>query len=230
MEAIEQAYHDGADGFECDVRMTKDGIPVVIHDADLMRVAHHSGVINQMTKYELDSVRLRTGERIPSVAEVMDFVRQQDWRVVFEIKDSSPELAKKLIKMQSEFRLRFEQCQFLTYAQNARVLTDLKRDCPFINTSAMFKIPRQLIRRAKELNINTICVGWLSQSQKWFFYGMAEFFMLREQIAQAKQRGFKVISGITTEPIAVKYLAELGVDGIWSNDIPALRQALNYNL
>lgn len=226
MEAIEQAYCDDADAFECDVRMTADGVPVVIHDPDLIRVAHNGGRISQMTAAELNQVRLYGGEHIPSVAEVMDFVRTRYWRVIFELKDSSARLAKKMIDQQAEHRLVFEQCQFLTYAQNAPVLTNWKQEYPNINTSAMFKIPRQLVERAKKLNLNTICFGWRNKVEQWLVYGMAEFFLLQKEITKAHQQDLTVLSGITAEPSAIKYLAKLGVDGIWSNDILALRSAI----
>ena len=35
MVAYENAVKQGADGFECDLRLTKDGIAVLWHDADL---------------------------------------------------------------------------------------------------------------------------------------------------------------------------------------------------
>lgn len=38
LSSAEAALLAGADGFECDVRLTKDGQPVVIHDANLSRL------------------------------------------------------------------------------------------------------------------------------------------------------------------------------------------------
>ena len=37
MAAFRQALADGADGIEFDVRLARDGVPVVIHDAHLRR-------------------------------------------------------------------------------------------------------------------------------------------------------------------------------------------------
>lgn len=227
LEAIEQACNDGADGFECDVRMTMDGVPVVIHDADLWRVAINRGVISQMTKAELNQVRLRTGERIPSVAEVMDLVKQKYWRVTFELKDLSPELAKKLVKLSLDHKLSNERCQFLTYAKDGKLLTDLKQEYPYINTSAMFKMSYHLVERAKRLNVNTICVGWLSQTQKWFFDSMAEVFHLKDEIRKAHSHCYKVVAGITDQVSAVEYLVDLNVDGIYTNNVPNVRKILN---
>lgn len=46
--AFKGAVDDGADGFECDVRITKDNQLVLWHDADMKRVAGYSGMIADM--------------------------------------------------------------------------------------------------------------------------------------------------------------------------------------
>lgn len=45
--------HDGADGVELDVRLTRDGVPVVIHDSTLRRTALSKGFIAQKSSREL---------------------------------------------------------------------------------------------------------------------------------------------------------------------------------
>ena len=45
MAAYKAAIDDGADGFECDVRLTKDNQLVLWHDADMNRVAGNSARI-----------------------------------------------------------------------------------------------------------------------------------------------------------------------------------------
>lgn len=44
---------DGADGVEFDVRLARDGVPVVIHDANLRRTGQVRGVVTEMTSSEL---------------------------------------------------------------------------------------------------------------------------------------------------------------------------------
>ncbi len=48
--------HDGADGVELDVCLTRDGVPVVIHDATLRRTALSKGFIAQMSSRELSHI------------------------------------------------------------------------------------------------------------------------------------------------------------------------------
>lgn len=53
--AYKAAIADGADGLECDVRLTADGHLVLVHDRTL-RKAGHEGVISTMTLAELDGI------------------------------------------------------------------------------------------------------------------------------------------------------------------------------
>ena len=53
MAAYKAAIDDGADGFECDVRITKDKQLVLWHDADMQRVAGSSARIADSTFSEI---------------------------------------------------------------------------------------------------------------------------------------------------------------------------------
>ena len=53
MAAYKAAIDDGADGFECDVRITKDNQLVLWHDADMQRIAGYSARIADSTLSEI---------------------------------------------------------------------------------------------------------------------------------------------------------------------------------
>ena len=53
MAAYKAAIDDGADGFECDVRITKDNQLVLWHDADMQRIAGFSSRIADSTLSEI---------------------------------------------------------------------------------------------------------------------------------------------------------------------------------
>ena len=53
MRAYKGAVDDGADGFECDVRVTKDNQLILWHDADMKRIASFSGRIAEMDYLEI---------------------------------------------------------------------------------------------------------------------------------------------------------------------------------
>jgi glycerophosphoryl diester phosphodiesterase len=53
LAAYEGAVAQGADGFECDVRLTKDEVPVLWHNATMLERAGNPGLIAEMTYKEV---------------------------------------------------------------------------------------------------------------------------------------------------------------------------------
>ena len=58
---------------ELDVHMTKDGIPVVIHDATVNRTTNGKGKVIDYTFQEIRTLRADQNEVIPSLEEVLRF-------------------------------------------------------------------------------------------------------------------------------------------------------------
>jgi glycerophosphoryl diester phosphodiesterase len=56
LAAYEQAIIDGADGVECDVRLTKDGHLVCVHDRRLDRTSNGRGVVSVQRLADLDAL------------------------------------------------------------------------------------------------------------------------------------------------------------------------------
>jgi glycerophosphoryl diester phosphodiesterase len=56
LRAYVAALDDGADGLECDVRLTADGHLVCVHDRDLRRTAANRGLVSTMDLAELDQL------------------------------------------------------------------------------------------------------------------------------------------------------------------------------
>ncbi|WP_181350018.1 glycerophosphodiester phosphodiesterase [Thalassobacillus sp. CUG 92003] len=53
MPAFELAYNAGADGIETDVQLTKDQVPVLLHDENLRRTTNGTGFVQDYTYKEL---------------------------------------------------------------------------------------------------------------------------------------------------------------------------------
>src|SRR5215468_4946809 len=53
LAAYELALHEGADGVECDVRLTRDGHLVCVHDRKVDRTSNGSGLVSEMTLAQL---------------------------------------------------------------------------------------------------------------------------------------------------------------------------------
>lgn len=79
VEIIKMASRFGATGIEIDVRLTKDGVPVLFHDATLNeRVIQKNGLLGPIENYTyaqlITLVRLPNGERIPTLRQALDAV------------------------------------------------------------------------------------------------------------------------------------------------------------
>ncbi len=69
----------GSTGIEIDVRLTKDGVPIIYHDNTLnLREIQKSGLVGPIENYTYDQlstfVRLVHGEKIPTLREALDAV------------------------------------------------------------------------------------------------------------------------------------------------------------
>lgn len=62
----------GAQQLEFDVRLTKDSVPVVIHDSTLRRTTNGRGRISKMKYEEIKNFDAGKGEGIPSLEEVLN--------------------------------------------------------------------------------------------------------------------------------------------------------------
>ena len=79
VEMIKLASQFGATGIEIDVRMTKDGVPILFHDATLNeRAVQQNGLLGPIENYTFDQlqtlVRLPKGERIPTLRQALEAV------------------------------------------------------------------------------------------------------------------------------------------------------------
>lgn len=92
MEAFRLAKDMGADGIELDVHLSKDGEVVVIHDETLDRTSNGQGKIRDYTLAELKKFSVHNGMekykgvQIPTLKEVLDFVKDSSMKVNIELK------------------------------------------------------------------------------------------------------------------------------------------------
>lgn len=108
LKAFEQGLRLGADGLELDVRLSSDGIVMVHHDRLLERTTNLHGPIGARTAGELARADAgwhfrREGEfpfrgfgiTVPTLADVL--ARFTGIRVIIELKDDSPALARAVV-------------------------------------------------------------------------------------------------------------------------------------
>ncbi len=94
ISAFENAIDIEADMIELDVQMTSDGQVVVFHDDNLLRVTGYEGRIADYSLEELQQMDAGKwfdsdfkGEKIPTLAEVLEFVQGSDVGIYLELKD-----------------------------------------------------------------------------------------------------------------------------------------------
>jgi glycerophosphoryl diester phosphodiesterase len=95
MAAFKKAYQDGADGIELDVQLSKDGIPVIIHDEKLDRTTNKKGNVfsytyNELTKADAGSWFSKTfaGEPVPSLQELLEWIAPLPMLLNIELKNN----------------------------------------------------------------------------------------------------------------------------------------------
>ena len=107
LSAVKQASADGADAAEIDVQRAADGVIVVAHDRDMMRIAGQPLVINATASAELRRLDVGgrvdqafAGEPIPTLDEVVSYAKSAGLELVIELKsydDDGERLAREVI-------------------------------------------------------------------------------------------------------------------------------------
>lgn len=108
LPAFELAYKLRADGIELDVQLSKDGVPVVIHDERIDRVSDGTGWVKDYTLEELRTFNFNKvfpaygRVTIPTLSEVYDQMKETDMIINLELKNSEifyADLEKKILKL-----------------------------------------------------------------------------------------------------------------------------------
>lgn len=204
--AFSQAFDDGADGLEFDVRLARDGVPVVIHDATLDRTALMPGEVEALDSAALSECRVgqwfnqrkfhRTrarfsDERIPTLAQVYAharYVSEADALYVeMKCEDASrrAELARAVVEMTLDYGLA-DLVVVKSFALDS--LREVKRLAPKIRTAALFgrSWPRPLVTASKILAEAEACgADEISLHHS----------LVRDAtVAEARRRGFAVLA------------------------------------
>ena len=79
--AYVKAAEVGADGVECDVRLTKDGVLICFHDATTERITGKQGRVSQLTL-----AQMRECYDLITLSELLDFVIEKRLHLLIETK------------------------------------------------------------------------------------------------------------------------------------------------
>jgi len=92
LEAFTYALDHGAHGFELDTRMTRDGVPVVFHDAQVGRCLTHDGsnpLVSDLSLKELQQLPYKEAAsiRVHTLDEAVELAKKRGAHILIEIKD-----------------------------------------------------------------------------------------------------------------------------------------------
>lgn len=90
MLAFERGLSLGADALEFDVRLSSDGVPVVIHDPTVDRTTNGEGAVKDLTLAELVRLDAGAGQSISSVEDVLEAFAEVP--LIIEVKEESAAL------------------------------------------------------------------------------------------------------------------------------------------
>lgn len=165
LAAFRRALDDGADGVELDVRLARDGVPVVIHDESLRRTALREGLVAEKTSSELGKVdagswfnRARPAlarpeysqEFIPTLEQVLSFFQNQPAKPVVYIEmktdqagDTSVDLSRSVVQLVLNHNLNN---RVVVVSFNLRAVAQIKTIDPTIRTGALFEPRRNTVK------------------------------------------------------------------------------------
>lgn len=85
LRSFQKALALGVNAVELDVRKTKDGRLVVIHDETVDKTTDGTGRVEELTVDAIKSLKTETGDEVPTLDEALDFL---DWKakILIELK------------------------------------------------------------------------------------------------------------------------------------------------
>ncbi len=103
LAAFRQAIQQGAEVIEIDLRGTRDGEIVVIHDETLDRTTNGKGPVSDRTLSELRQLDAGQGERIPTYEELLRLVDDTGVQLLLDIKQSPVLDRRKVVRLTRQY-------------------------------------------------------------------------------------------------------------------------------
>jgi glycerophosphoryl diester phosphodiesterase len=228
LAAFSRAISDGADGIEFDVRLSRDGIPVVIHDANLKRTASLDRPVSEMTAAELQNVDVGgwfgdgnanrgesfRGEKLPTLAQVFELFSTNSGLLYVEMKCDKAEgsaLAAAVVRLTREYQMAD---RVVVESFDHTAIAAVKQIDMTIRTSALFepKLTRPIstVRRLKMVD-TAIAVGADEIALHHTLVGV-------RVVKKAKQLGLDVVLWTVDDPIWIARARALEIKALIANN------------
>ena len=220
IEAFKKSIEIGCTGFETDIHLTKDGVPVICHNFTIDETSTGKGAIKDMTLEELRAFDFGKykgaefeGVKIPTVAEFLELSKTMgdDMKVLnIEIKsekfgEAGTVLAEKTIEIVKEHGL-FDKLLISSFDPSVLVVCKkIDKNC---KTGLLYspdkligvKISRNPVGFAKEIGADALHPMYLYVNKRY--------------MEKAHNAGLMVNPWTVNKAKTAKKLIDLGVDGI----------------
>lgn len=217
LSAFRLALEHGAPAVECDVRRTRDGHLVVIHDPTVERTTDGRGPVGALT---LDALRRLdaggwfgpgwTGERIPLFDEVLDLVRGRALLKVEIKNDPSPAGGIERQVVDAIRGQRMEDDAFVMSFDHQAVRA-VREIAPRIATGILYAARLvDPVSAARAAGADGLCVNW--------------GYLDQEVVALARGAGLGIFTWTVDDEATFRRCRDLGLDGVTSNDTRLIAQ------
>ena len=204
IRSFKKAIEIGVDAVELDVRKTKDGQLIVIHDPDMNRTTNGKGLVSELTLKEIKAFSTEKGEKIPTLKETLDFLDKKV-KILIELKEAGVE--EEVLALVRENGLQ-KSVIITSFLENAlQKVRELDKD---IATGLIYAKHKNPLKAALELKAQYLVA----------FYR----FTHAASVQKAHENGLKVIVWTVNTPEEVAAYVQKGVDGIASDKPDILTQ------
>jgi len=193
-----------ADGVELDVHATRDGAIVVHHDAEIPGF----GPINQLSRTEARQVRIRNGEPLPLLSEILDLVGDRD--VYVEIKSLLEAHDEELLAVLDRGPA---PGRYSVHSFDHRIVRRLGNCRPSV---------RRGILLSAYLDDPVAAMRGVGATTLWQEWQQVD----RDLVRQVHDAGFKIIAWTVNEIGDLERMTRLGIDGLCGNYPDRIRVAL----
>jgi len=197
LRSFRKALELGVDAVELDVRRTKDGEVVVIHDAEVDRTTNGKGLVSELTLEEIKKLVTDKGEKIPTLEEALDFLDKKV-KVLIELKETGIEEDVLNLIREKELEKNVILISFLESALGK--IRALNKD---VETGLIYVRHENPVKAALELKANYLLPLYR--------------FTRAEEIKKAHENGLKIIVWTINDEKEVSAYVKKGVDGITSD-------------
>jgi glycerophosphoryl diester phosphodiesterase len=210
LRAMQRAVDQGADGIELDVRLCGSGEVIVLHDADLKRVAGVPIAVTAATLADLRGIDVGEGERVPLLDDAMALVLAAGRLLNIELKPDVP------------------NPQALVERVAARVLARPAAEHEAIVVSSF----SARMCRALAAALPRVAIGFLfDHAPDELPAGIAavhphQALADAEAISRCRAQGLAVNVWTVNDPERARALASAGADGLITDDVPLVLGAL----